>query len=523
MEDDRPTAARIDQEEADEDALPDWSRFAAFAKAKGDNSEGGVFVPFIPKRGEKDFEPLPASDAFPPSSKEATLSEHQKNLLQDSRNALYTALSSGSRHHSSRGHNSFTWRPELDGGRATCDAGNAAYGIHFGNIGFFHQKRRQLELLPEEALYMVERGAVELWREGAEGSKVPMSVQQAWDELIGRDELTPERYQVYAFLRRLGYVVVRARPVVGAERPTSIQAAPAYRHFVDCLARPILSIRHLVFRLVSSIRTALLRSPTTAKCIRLIVTRAVGGQEGKQASLVAGRRWTTYDQIFSRLAIIPSGHDRPLPRGPLPHTPSVFTPLSSIPDICKPKHLPPLDEYPYQPFFHVYKPVTKYKKSSPPEPDFKMVVINGATTPMPDLFEFTAIFGSAPCPPEPSTAPGPGAGPSVLAQAASSPARSPSKNARPPRENTTPPPAPQRGIQRLLSSIPLVPRLFPSLAPPPPAIPRRGPKIPSPYPRLKTGRRTILVAVVDNGTSSLLRFSEGEFAKIPWAGAGRKM
>lgn len=32
MEDDRPTAARVDLEEAEEDALPDWSRFAAFAK-----------------------------------------------------------------------------------------------------------------------------------------------------------------------------------------------------------------------------------------------------------------------------------------------------------------------------------------------------------------------------------------------------------------------------------------------------------------------------------------------------------
>ncbi|BGP34903.1 tRNA-splicing endonuclease subunit sen54 [Rhodotorula toruloides] len=517
MEDDRPTAARIDQEEAEEDALPDWSRFAAFAKAKGDKSEGGVLVPFIPKRGEKDFEPLPASDAFPPSSKEATLSEHQKNLLQSSRNALYTALSSGSRHHSSRGHNSFTWRPELDGGRATCDAGNAAYGIHFGNIGFFHQKRRQLELLPEEALYMVERGAVELWREETEGSRVPMSVQQAWDEVIGHDELTPERYQVYAFLRRLGYVVVRARPVSGAERPTAVKPAPAYRHFIDCLAYSFLSIRDLVQRLVSSARAMFLRSPTTAKRIRLIVTRAVGAREGKQASLFAGRRWTTYDRIFSRLAIIPSGHDRPLPRGPVPHTPSVFTPLSPIPDECKRKDLPPLDQYPYQPFFHIYKPVTKYKKSDPPEPDFKMVVINAATTPMPDLFEFTAMFGTAPFPPEPTAAAGPGAGPSAVSQ------RPPRKNYTPSREQNTPPPAPPTRTQRILSSIPLVPRLFPSLAPPPAQPPRRGPKKPSPYPRLKTGRRTILVAVVDNGTSSLLRFSEGEFAKIPWAGTARSM
>jgi hypothetical protein len=32
MEDDRPSAAHVDQEEAEEDALPDWTQFAKFAK-----------------------------------------------------------------------------------------------------------------------------------------------------------------------------------------------------------------------------------------------------------------------------------------------------------------------------------------------------------------------------------------------------------------------------------------------------------------------------------------------------------
>lgn len=30
---------------------------------------------------------------------------------------------------------------------------------------------------------------------------------------------------------------------------------------------------------------------------------------------------------------------------------------------------------PYDVFFHVYKPVTKFKKSNPPEPDFRIAVI----------------------------------------------------------------------------------------------------------------------------------------------------
>lgn len=377
-----------------------------------------MLVPFIPKRGEKDFEPLPASDAFPPSSKEATLSEHQKNLLQNSRNALYTALSSGSRHHSSRGHNSFTWRPELDGGRATCDAGNAAYGIHFGNIGFFHQKRRQLELLPEEALYMVERGAVELWREEEVGSRVPMSVQQAWDEVIGHDEMTPERYQVRLVLAALScpaHVLFPGLCIPATTRLRRCSGTPcAWSRATECRqACSRVPALHRLPRLLYPSHprpcpTPRLVRPSHASTVtydgqadtadrdtRRGCARRQAGEPGcwpavddlwcatgpsgsSEAPLTSGARIA--DQIFSRLAIIPSGHDRPLSRGPLPHTPSVFTPLSPVPDNCKPKDLPPLEQYPYQPFFHIYKPVTKYKKSDPPEPDFKMVVIKCVVT-----------------------------------------------------------------------------------------------------------------------------------------------
>lgn len=68
---------------------------------------------------------------------------------------------------------------------------------------------KRLELLPEEALYLVERGAMFCWKEhellakngqqepsleDVEGT--PMSVQQAYAEMIGREDLTLERYQV---------------------------------------------------------------------------------------------------------------------------------------------------------------------------------------------------------------------------------------------------------------------------------------------------------------------------------------
>lgn len=48
--------------------------------------------------------------------------------------------------------------------------------------------------------------------------------------------------------------------------------------------------------------------------------------------------------------------------------------------------------------------------------------------------------------------------------------------------------------------------------------PYAGPRAPNPFPPLKSGRRNVILAVVDNGTTSLLRFGEAEFAKWRLAG-----
>lgn len=312
---------------------------------------------FIPKRGEKDFEPL-ATTTPSSSSTHQTLSDFQANTLINSRNALFSAISSGSRHHGSKAYNSFTWRPAVDGGRATADG--PAFGVHFMNLGVHSAERKRLELLPEEALYMVERGAIELWKEeevggGEEGGergevvRVPMTVQQAWAELIGRDELTIDRFgvslsftrksrwsqvlgtlhvprtsgtdlaatppapaathlghqadgpilpptsQVYAYLKRLGYVVVRARaPPPAPARP----AQPAPRSTLDLLRAPLLAARAWLLRVLASIRQ--FRFGALNRSLTLAVTRTLQAHEGTFASLLAGRRWATYGTSFGR-------------------------------------------------------------------------------------------------------------------------------------------------------------------------------------------------------------------------------
>jgi tRNA-splicing endonuclease subunit Sen54 len=66
--------------------------------------------------------------------------------------------------------------------------------------------QKRLELLPEEAIYLIERGSLFCWKQtdldfgqlpgpnDVNGS--PMSVQQAYTEMIGKEGLTLEIFQV---------------------------------------------------------------------------------------------------------------------------------------------------------------------------------------------------------------------------------------------------------------------------------------------------------------------------------------
>ena len=213
------------------------------------------------------------------------------------------------------------WCPDLARAHVT-----VARGVHFTSMGHSVQRpspssssragkpRKRLELLPEEALYLMEKGALFCWKatsrdddvddddddgpgedededEGVEWDSAsqgaPMSVQQAYAEMIGRQDLTLERYQVcepsspfvsslaqkpscygpslppskkktFSYLRRLGYIVTRARPPspaypVPASYPVQQQQSTAsssifrrvlvaffspIRRFLDWLVRP---------------------------------------------------------------------------------------------------------------------------------------------------------------------------------------------------------------------------------------------------------------------------------------------
>ena len=144
------------------------------------------------------------------------------------------------------------WCPDIARAHVTL-----ARGIHFSSMGHSAPRsvlkqgeapkiHKRLELLPEEALYLVERGSLFVTKHSSTLKSVipgmddidgaPMSVQQAFAEMIGTEDLSLEKYQVllrvlfsvsfcflffdhchqvFAYLKRLGFSVTRA------EAPTS--------------------------------------------------------------------------------------------------------------------------------------------------------------------------------------------------------------------------------------------------------------------------------------------------------------
>lgn len=185
----------------------------------------------LPKRGEKDFEPNP------------TL--FQADILSASRQAMHNALSYPRLHHpktqvigiyspdgpvpprSAQKLDTITEESEPSKPAGTemgvhpdsCVYVPTPKGQYFKSIGQADRWNR-IWLLPEEALYLLERGTLDIrWpcsevgcadEEGTDDSGIPMSLQAAYAAFMGRSGLTSERYSVYTGLRRLGYTIIRA-------------------------------------------------------------------------------------------------------------------------------------------------------------------------------------------------------------------------------------------------------------------------------------------------------------------------
>ncbi|NWU90858.1 SEN54 endonuclease, partial [Upupa epops] len=78
-------------------------------------------------------------------------------------------------------------------------------GKFWHTMGF--TERGKQCLLPEEALYLVECGYIQLFYQD-----LPLSVQEAYEILLAQEAVSLPHYQVFSHLKQLGYIVLRFDP-----------------------------------------------------------------------------------------------------------------------------------------------------------------------------------------------------------------------------------------------------------------------------------------------------------------------
>lgn len=233
-------------------------------------------------------------------------------------------------------------------------------------LGEDGRRGQRLWLLPEEVLYLLERGTIDVrWPATAEEAAdrelgLPMSLQCGYAMFIGDSDahdgaLTFERYSVYTALKRQGYIVLRAPSWNGPGRPIGKECfPPLQRRTVDVgLLHP------------SRWWQALFGKP------------AYGADRSGDGSLVAPGVYREYADIYRRLALI-DFHD------------------TSVDKLGSEDILPATDPA-FRITYHVYKPNnTTFKKSAPGPPDFRIAVVDGRNTSVPTLDQLSSLLDTVP-------------------------------------------------------------------------------------------------------------------------------
>ncbi|KAF2189570.1 tRNA splicing endonuclease-like protein subunit [Zopfia rhizophila CBS 207.26] len=318
----------------------------------------------LPKRGDKDFESHATS--------------LQLSTLEASRQAMHNALS-WPRIHTQKTHLLATYHPES----------NMAYvkkakTQHFQTLGHF--KAGKNWLLPEEALFMIERGSMDCrWPvqveegrtdiivyDGQEENErgVPMSLQGAYAAFIGFEggvggKLTLEMYTVYAGLKRAGFIVFRAGD-------WDDERLPIQYNEQDARDGDKVKSGNWAFGFVAEIWRRLSRKETEVPADRL-----------KCGPLLGSGLYRSYADIYRLLQVIPT-RDRNAP-----------------PELI----LPPDCSNPFRITFDVYKTAGagKFKKSTRGPPDYRIAVVNARETPVPTMAQLNDLLATTPYdPPNPN-------------------------------------------------------------------------------------------------------------------------
>ncbi|KAK4120875.1 hypothetical protein N657DRAFT_636266 [Parathielavia appendiculata] len=219
-------------------------------------------------------------------------------------------------------------------------------------------------LLPEEALYLVERGSLDLWwplkgleeilppdravasNEGGEEADeyeqgFPLSLQAAYALLIGNDgergKISLQKFQVYSNLKRCGYNVLRAPPICKQPAPAPSQPATT-----------------TLWQWFSSLLTTTFNQPP-------------------YGPLVQPGLYRSYASIYRQLALLPR------------HKPS---------PACSASASPPTE--PFTIHYNIWKSAQKWTKLRHPPPDFHLAVVDAQQSSVPTLSEILPLLDATP-------------------------------------------------------------------------------------------------------------------------------
>ena len=327
----------------------------------------------IPKRGEKDFE--------------SHGTKHQEGVLASSRQAMHDVLSYTRTHIPKTYTRGFyygveglprdeaipdEWRQGLhDDHVVVLESSKGPLFRHIGQ-STTGKKNSSLWLLPEETLYMIERGTIDLWwpsrsfykgileeageteAEASEDEGVPMSLQAAYAMLIGQDgdrgKISLERYTVYTNLKRAGYVVSRAREWD--------PEAPGRLHSYQAVSEQAPGLFNQLFGRFFAEEE--IKIPT-------------------YGPLVKPGMYRSYKPIYRQMSIIPRHKPTPMPKESE-------------------------SEHPYRIVFELWKPsrIPTFKKTNPGIPDFRIAITDSRSSCLPSLTQMTSLLESTPWdPPNP--------------------------------------------------------------------------------------------------------------------------
>ncbi|KAI8810494.1 tRNA-splicing endonuclease subunit sen54 N-term-domain-containing protein [Cladochytrium replicatum] len=219
-------------------------------------------------------------------------------------------------------------------------------GVHFETMGLTVNK--EIQLLPEEAMFLVDRGSLALQTKRASNSGVAMSVQHCYAAMVSiegsknGETVTMDEYLVYGYLRRLGFVVMRYKdPPSRASSDTSITP----------FTKSIWSKISLLF---SNAYRAIVESAQRASSWLL------PGQlwQGNPESLVDMRRYNSEKNVFRDLKIVPCATNAKK-SGPGEQQPNCLKHGSTI----------------IKPQFSVWRPTPNFRKSAPGPPAWHLFVV----------------------------------------------------------------------------------------------------------------------------------------------------